>query len=49
VPLSKKDLKQAAAQGFISVKIQTEGEGGLAIYGEDFGRYPMNPGIVINR
>ena len=49
VPLSKKDLTQAAAQGFISIKIQTEGEGGLAIYGENFGRYPINPSVVITK
>jgi hypothetical protein len=47
VPVSKEDLKNAAGKGFISVKIQTEGEGGLAIYGENFGRYPINPSVVI--
>ena len=47
VPVSKEDLKIAAGRGFISIKIQTEGEGGLAIYGESFGRYPINPSIVI--
>ena len=49
VSLSKNELKQSAAQGFISIKIQTEGEGGLAIYGENFGRYPINPGVVITQ
>jgi len=49
VTLSKNDLKKAIKQGYISLKIQTENEGGLAIYGEDFGRYPINPSIVITR
>ena len=49
VPLSKNDLKKAVGQGFISLKIQTENEGGLAIYGENFGRYPINPSMVIIR
>ncbi len=47
VPLSKSDIKKAISQGFITLKIQTEGEGGLAIYGEDFGRYPVNPSVVL--
>jgi hypothetical protein len=47
VPVSKEDLKNAAGRGFINIKIQTVGEGGLAIYGESFGRYPINPSIVI--
>ena len=47
IPLSKSDLAKAAKQGFLNLKIQTVGEGGLAIYGENFGRYPVNPSVVI--
>jgi hypothetical protein len=47
VPVSKEDLKNAVGKGFLLVRIQTEGEGGVAIYGENFGRYPVNPSIVI--
>lgn len=47
VPVSKTDLKKAVAQGYLTIRIQTEGEGGLAIYGEDFGRYPVNPSVVL--
>ena len=47
VPLSKADMKKAASQGFVTLKIQTEGDGGLAIYGADFGRYPVNVSLVI--
>lgn len=47
IPISKSELKKAAQQGFVTLKIQTEGEGGLAIYGEDFGRYPINPSLII--
>lgn len=46
VPLSKSDLAKAAKQGFVRLTIQTEKEGGLAIYGENFGRYPVNPSVV---
>jgi hypothetical protein len=46
VPVSKDDLINAIGKGFLSLKIQTEGEGGLAIYGENF-RYPINPSVVI--
>jgi predicted transcriptional regulator len=47
LPLSVAELKAAKAQGFVTLKIQTQGEGGLAIYGADFGRYPVNPSVVI--
>ena len=47
IPLTKSDLAKAAKQGFLNLKIQTVGEGGLAIYGENFGRYPVNPSVVI--
>ena len=54
IPISKEDLKKAANQGFLTLKIQSDtvhkdsnGEGGVAIYGEDFGRYPVNPSVVI--
>ncbi|MBI1343335.1 MAG: glycoside hydrolase family 2 [Terrimonas sp.] len=49
LPITKNELKQSLQQGFISIRIATEGEGGLAIYGESFGRYPISPEIVINK
>jgi len=49
VPLSNADLVNAKTKGFITLKIQTQNEGGLAIYGADFGRYPVNPSIVMLR
>ena len=33
--------------GFIKVFLETTGEGGMAIYGKDFGRYPFGPSLVI--
>jgi hypothetical protein len=47
IPISKNDLKKAVNQGFLTIKIQSDTDGGLAIYGEDFGRYPVNPSVVI--
>jgi hypothetical protein len=47
LPLTPVALKSAQTQGFLTLKIQTQGEGGLAIYGSDFGRYPINPSVVI--
>jgi hypothetical protein len=49
VPISAAVLKQSATQGFLSLKLSTAGDGGLAIYGADFGRYPINPSVVIKR
>jgi len=47
IPITKNDLTKAISQGYLNLKIQTQGEGGLAIYGEDFGRYPINPSLII--
>ncbi len=47
VPISKSELRRAIKRGFITVKLQTEGEGGIAIYGKNFGKYPFDPSIVV--
>jgi hypothetical protein len=47
IPLNKDDLRQFIKNGKVILKIETEGEDGLAIYGEDFGRFPFNPSLVI--
>jgi hypothetical protein len=41
-------LAQAAAAGEIVLRLEVDEAlpGGLAIYGEDFGRYPMDPSLV---
>lgn len=31
----------------IIVRIETNDNGGLALYGADFGRYPFDPSLVI--
>jgi hypothetical protein len=49
VPVSKKVLKSALEQGELQVRIQTEGEGGIAIYGKEFGRYPLDPSLVLKK
>ncbi|MBL7818351.1 MAG: glycoside hydrolase family 2 [Saprospiraceae bacterium] len=47
VPITKEDFDAASKKGFLTLKIQADTEGGLAIYGEDFGRYPINPSVVV--
>ncbi|MCB0666250.1 MAG: glycoside hydrolase family 2 [Saprospiraceae bacterium] len=49
VPLSKSKLRKAVKNGKIEVKIETTGDQGLAVYGKDFGRYPVNPCIVLKK
>jgi hypothetical protein len=41
-------LKKAAEQGVLKIRIEVDDAlpGGLAIYGERFGRYPLDPTIV---
>lgn len=47
VPISRKVLKQAVKTGSLEFEIRTEGEGGVAVYGKEFGRYPFDPSLVI--
>jgi hypothetical protein len=47
VPVSKKQLKNAAESGKLIVQIKTVGEGGIAVYGKSFGRYPLDPSLVM--
>ena len=47
IPISIKELNESIKNGNLKLKIETIGEGGLAIYGKSFGRYPFNPSIVI--
>lgn len=47
VPLSRSILRKAAREGKLTLRLETEGEGGLAIYGKAFGRYPFDPCLVI--
>lgn len=46
-PITKSTLKVAQKTGYLSVRLNVEGKGGLAVYGEDFGRYPFNPSVVL--
>jgi hypothetical protein len=47
VPVSRRMLKDAATTGKLTVEIRTEGEGGVAVYGKSFGRWPVDPSIVL--
>ena len=49
VALPREALERAAAQGVIVVRLEVDPAlpGGLAIYGRHFGRYPLDPTIVL--
>ena len=47
VPISNEELTESKQNGFIKILFETTGEGGMAIYGKDFGRYPFDPSLVI--
>jgi len=47
VPISKKQIQGALAKGELTIRIQTEGVGGIAVYGKSFGRYPLDPSVVM--
>lgn len=47
VAITKRMLKDAALTGKLEVEIRTEGEGGVAVYGKKFGRYAVDPSVVL--
>lgn len=47
IPVSKSQLKNSVANGKLVVRIKTLGEGGIAVYGKSFGRYPLDPSLVM--
>ncbi len=49
VPVKKAQMKKAHEEGVLKVKIQTKGEGGLAVYGKEFGRYALDPSLVLKQ
>ncbi|MDH5609266.1 MAG: glycoside hydrolase family 2, partial [Cyclobacteriaceae bacterium] len=38
--------KRAVKMGEIVIRLQTEGDGGIAVYGRSFGRYPWDPSLI---
>ena len=47
VTITKKQLKAAQDKGELVIRLKTEGTGGIAVYGKSFGRYPVDPSLVI--
>ena len=49
VPVTKSMLKNAFQRRELLVQIQTQGKGGIAVYGKEFGRYPLDPSLVLKK
>ncbi|MBA4056039.1 MAG: glycoside hydrolase family 2, partial [Marivirga sp.] len=47
VPVTKSQLKRALENGKLVIQIKTNGNGGVAVYGKTFGRYPLDPSLVL--
>ena len=47
VPIKPSVFRAAMDDGVLKVKIQTEAEGGIAVYGKEFGRYTLDPSLVL--
>ncbi|HVU18427.1 MAG TPA: glycoside hydrolase family 2 TIM barrel-domain containing protein [Candidatus Didemnitutus sp.] len=45
-PLPSAAIDAAASAGEIVIRFEVDGEGGLALYGERFGRYPLDPTLL---
>jgi len=49
IPISENDLIISTKKGSLNIRLQTEGEGGIALYGKSFGRYPINPSLILKK
>lgn len=49
VPLSGSQLKALRKNKQLTIKLTVKNGGGLAVYGKDFGRYPFNPSIILQK
>jgi hypothetical protein len=49
IPLTKAQLSALSKDGKLDVQLLVDGEGGLAVYGRQFGRYPFDPSLVLKR
>ena len=49
MPVPASLLAHAAAAGEVVIQLEVDEAvpGGLAVYGEDFGRYPLDPTLVL--
>lgn len=47
VNIPKSTLRRAQRAGQLVVRLQVDGDGGLAVYGDQFGRYAINPSLVL--
>jgi hypothetical protein len=47
VTITRQQLKKAVAKGELVIQLKTLGEGGIAVYGKYFGRYPLDPSLVL--
>jgi predicted transcriptional regulator len=47
VPVTQSILNSSIKKGYLDLKIQSNDNGGVAIYGSQFGRYPVDINLVI--
>ena len=47
IPLKRGMIRKAAKAGKLTFRIETRDEGGIAVYGKEFGRYPWDPSLVL--
>ena len=48
-PVTKAMLKSALERGELKIRLETTGEGGIAVYGKEFGRYALDPSLVLKK
>ncbi|MEP7322929.1 MAG: glycoside hydrolase family 2, partial [Saprospiraceae bacterium] len=49
VPLTQRTLQSSKQKGYLDLKIQSDNGGGIAVYGAQFGRYPVDINLVVEK
>ena len=47
IPIDNQKLIDSKKNGELKIKIDTNDDGGIAIYGKSFGRFPFDPSLVL--
>ena len=47
IPISRQEIEKSKSNGKLKIRLETKDQGGIAVYGKSFGRYPIDPSFVL--
>ncbi len=46
IPIDDQTMRKAKQRGYLDIRLSSDG-GGIAVYGKSFGRYPLDPSLIV--